>query len=380
MTEKSEDWNPRADSVLNSPLEAYDDMRTRCPVAYSSYLHWSLFRHRDIMQVLMDHKTFSSAVSAHVSVPNTMDPPDHTLYRRIIESYFSADRMAVFEPICRHLAAELIQGLHRNQPIDCIRHIAQEFALRVQCDFLGWPKEKQSDLKAWMDRNHAAVLAADRTAMGEVAREFSQMVEEIIDSCRMTNSESVIDLLARENVNGRPLEAYEIVSIIRNWTGGEIGTIAAAIGIIVFFITQNPTLQQELRKNRGKIPEAIEEILRIHGPLITNRRITTRTVAVGGRQLNAGERVTIFWVSANRDADTFADPHEFKWGRDPQANLLYGAGIHVCPGAPLARLELRIMIEELLRNTRLVELAKIDPPCHASFPAGGFKSLDIRIH
>ena len=90
MTTKSDDWNPRAEQVLDDPLHAYDRMRKQCPVAYSDYLQWSLFRHQDISQVLHDHNTFSSTVSAHVSVPNSMDPPEHTVYRAIIEPYFSS--------------------------------------------------------------------------------------------------------------------------------------------------------------------------------------------------------------------------------------------------------------------------------------------------
>src|SRR5690606_24373177 len=131
-----------------------------------------------------DHETFSSAVSAHISVPNTMDPPEHTHYRKIIESYFSAVRMNAFEPVCRQLAADLVQQMHRDKPIECVSQLAQEFALQVQGKFLGWPNDKLNDLQSWMDKNQAAVLAADRTAMGEVALEFSLMVAEIIAARR----------------------------------------------------------------------------------------------------------------------------------------------------------------------------------------------------
>ena len=82
------DWDPRAEKVLRDPSAAYDEMRERCPVAYSDYLQWSLFRHEDITRVLNDHHTFSNVVSRHLSVPNGMDPPEHTAYRRLIESYF----------------------------------------------------------------------------------------------------------------------------------------------------------------------------------------------------------------------------------------------------------------------------------------------------
>src|SRR5690606_17676916 len=112
---------------------------------------------------------------------------------------------------------------------------------------------------------------------------------------------------------------------------------------------------------------------------LTDRRITTCPVTLEDRKLDAGERLTLFWVSANRDENVFDDAQEFKWGRDPQKNLLYGAGIHVCPGAPLARLELRVMIEELMKRTHSLELAQENPPCHAHYPAGGYTELYINV-
>src|SRR5690606_26460237 len=210
--------------------------------------------------------------------------------------------------------------LHRNKPIECVSQLAQVFALQVQGIFLGWPNDKLVDLQAWMNKNQAAVLTADRTAMGEVALEFSLMVAEIIAARRKANPGDIIGSLTQEEVNGRLLNDEEIVSILRNWTGGEIGTIAASVGIIIYFLTQYPELQQELREHPEKIPEALDEILRIHGPLITNRRITTCPVTLGDQQLGPGERLTLFWVSANRDEDIFDDPQQFKWGRDPQKN------------------------------------------------------------
>ena len=101
------DWDPRSQPVVDDQITAYDHMRVRCPVAYSDYLQWSVFRHADVMRVLNDHDTFSNAVSSHLSVPNGMDPPEHTKYRKIIEPYFGPQRMQVFEPVCREIAVDL---------------------------------------------------------------------------------------------------------------------------------------------------------------------------------------------------------------------------------------------------------------------------------
>lgn len=120
--------------------------------------------------------------------------------------------------------------------------------------------------------------------------------------------------LLHERVEGRALTDEEIASILRNWTAGERGTIAAAVGILVEYLAARPQLQQQLRMEPARLPAAIDEILRIHAPLVANRRVTTCPVEIGGRQIGAGERVTILWASANRDEAVFGDPDEFLLG------------------------------------------------------------------
>ena len=134
-----------------------------------------------------------------------------------------------------------------------------------------------------------------------------------------------------------------------------------------------------MRGDRLLLPAAIDEILRIHAPLISNRRITTRPTEVAGRQLDKGERLTLLWASANRDEAVFGDPDEFRVDRDPAANLLYGAGIHICPGASLARLELRVLFEALLDGTRHIEPVADEDAVRAVYPGSGFTQLPLWI-
>lgn len=112
---------------------------------------------------------------------------------------------------------------------------------------------------------------------------------------------------------------------------------------------------------------------------MSNRRITTCPVEIGGRRLEAGERLTILWGAANRDEAVFGDPDEFRLDRDPEDNLLYGAGIHVCPGAPLARMELQLFMEALLAHTRHLSLVPDKPPVRAKYPAGGYSAVPVRV-
>jgi cytochrome P450 len=260
--------------------------------------------------------------------------------------------------------------------------LAEDFALRAQCAFLGWPVELHAPLREWVRKNHAATRSRDRAAMAAVAMEFDSHIREVLEARRRALSESPADVasqLLKEAVRGRGLSDEEIVSILRNWTVGELATISASIGILVHYLVQHSDVLALLQRNAAKITAVIDEILRIDAPLMTSRRLTTKSVALGGRKIEEGERITLMWASADRDENVFGDPDEFRLDRDPRLNLLYGAGIHVCPGAPLARLELRVFVEELLRGVDRLSMSAHTDPVRAIYPASGFASLPIVI-
>jgi len=374
------DWDPKSPEVLRDQRAAYDDMRRRCPVVHSGFLGWSLFRHGDVTRALHDHETFSNAVSQHLSVPNGMDPPEHTAYRRIIDLCFLPEQMTAFEPVCRDIAVKLTQGLVARREVEFMADVALPFAGQAQCAFLGWPSALHERLAKWTHKNHAATLAEDRTAMSEIALEFEELVDDLLEARLRAGTDPKTDLTASlmdEKVWGRQLSNEEVASILRNWTVGEIGTISAAVGIVAQYLAGHSELQGQLRSQPDLLPPAIEEILRIHGPLVLNRRVTTRPVEIDGRRIGAGERISLNWISANRDESVFDDPDSFRLDRDPAKNLLYGAGIHACPGAPLARLELRVFLEELLARTRDIFPQTENPAALAVYPASGFASLPL---
>lgn len=374
------DWDPVSPQVLADQIAAYDAMRSRCPVAYSDYLWWSLFRHADVVRVLRDHSTFSSAASNHLSIPNAMDPPEHTPYRQIIERYFTAEPMAAFEPVCKAIADALVAGAPRGEAVELMAEFAQPFALRVQCAFMGWPDSLHEPLRQWIGKNHQATRAGDRAAMARIAVEFDGHIKQQLVARRDAGEDAADDVTSRllqEHIHGRPLSDEEIVSIVRNWTVGELGTIAASVGILAHYLATHPALQAELRLHSDDLPAAIDEILRIHAPLVANRRVTTGPVEIGGRPIAAGERLSVIWAAANRDEAVFGDPDAFDPQRNAGNNLLYGAGLHVCPGAPLARLELRVLMRSLLAGTSDITLASERSAQPATFPASGFASLPL---
>lgn len=377
------EWDALSPSDTDDQIAVYDEMRGRCPIAYSDQMGWTLFRHEDILRVLRDHASFSNQVSRHVSVPNGMDPPEHTAYRALVEQCFEGERIARYEPTCRRIAAGLLQALPTDGNVEIMAEFARPFAVAAQTAYLGWPACLQQPLLAWVARQQAAAAAGDRAALASAAYEFDGYIRALLAQRRASDpsltQDDLTQWLMSAMVDGRPLTDDEMVSILRNWTVGELGTLAACVGILAHFLIHRPDIQDMLRAHPQHIPAAIDEILRIHAPLVANRRVSTRPVEIAGQILAAGERLTLLWASANRDEAVFGDPDEFRLDRDPALNLLYGAGIHVCPGAGLARAELRVVMTQLLGCSASLEVVPDCDPVLARYPVSGFSSLTLRI-
>src|SRR5690606_5690212 len=199
-------------------------------------------------------------------------------YRRAIEPYFAPDRIRDFEPSCRLLAHDLLSSVTAGTDFDFITVFAGPFALQCQCASLGWPAELAEPVGQWTRRNREAILAADRAALANIASEFNARMATLLSERRREDAEPPDDIttaLMRVRVNGRPLTDEELTSIFRNWTVGEVGSVAAAIGILAGHLARSPTLQQRLRDDPCLVPAAIEEILRMEGPLVANKRRVT---------------------------------------------------------------------------------------------------------
>jgi cytochrome P450 len=273
----------------------------------------------------------------------------------------------------------VVNSLPADGEVDVMAEFASEFALQAQCAFLRWPVDLHRPLRDWVRKNHAATRSRDREAMADVAFEFDRHIRTVLDERRKSGADGsdVASELLRERIGNRALDDAEIVSILRNWTVGELATIAACIGILIGFLAEQTSIQRLLRAQPSLLPAAIDEILRIESPLASSRRKTTRAVRTGEHEIPANERVTLFWGAANLDEAVFEHPEQFRLDRNPALNLLYGAGLHVCPGAPLARLELRVLMEELLAVVKLAP-GTSSRPIRAIYPASGFSSYPVR--
>src|SRR5690606_17587902 len=144
----------------------------------------SVFSHADVVAVVTDHDTFSSAVSRYPAVPNGFDPPQHTPYRHLVNGYFSPEHMGVFEPVCRNLARDLVSRIPRGHEIEFIAQFALEYALQAQRAWLGWPEYTVDALRHWTARNHRATLHREREELDAVAAEFDATVRRVLDDHR----------------------------------------------------------------------------------------------------------------------------------------------------------------------------------------------------
>ena len=352
------DWNPRGPRVRRDAVAAYDSLRSHCPVAHGPDGAWTLFSHADVTAAALDHTTFSNAVSGHLQVPNGLDEPAHTAFRAVVDRYFTEERITAVQPEVQRVAAALVAQSVPG-PVDAVE-LGSRFAVQAQSAWLGWPAELEDGLLTWVRDNHAATQSRDRARTAEVAQRFNAIIRSLIDARREAGDDAPADVtteLVRDRVEGRELTDEEIVSILRNWTGGDLGSMALCAGVVLTYLADHADLQTRLRSGVSdrELDAVLDEILRIDDPFVTNRRITTAPVTVGGRQIAASAQVLLNWTSANRDPQAFGDPDGFDPIGNAPRNLVWGVGKHVCPGRPLATLELRVLTRVVLGSTTGIE-------------------------
>ena len=380
MKEKEqEDWNPRDSAVTEDQRRAYDDMRQRCPVAHSEFLGWSLFLHEDVADVLADPETYSN-VTQFPAIPNGMDPPDHGRYRKALDALYGQDQMDRLEQSARQIAASLLGSLLASGEVEFIKDFGTPFSLKALCAALGWPEQQWECLGGWAHDSQLDAFDRVPGAGQALASLFSGHVKANLELHRGSRRQTadVTDALLATEVDGVRLDDDEIVAILRNWTAGH-GTVVAGLGIVVMHLGMDPKLQNQLRKDPSLIPAAIEEILRVDGPLVANPRTTTRAVEIRGRKIPKGDRLTLMWIAANRDQHAFDNPDAINIKRGGDKSMVWGRGIHLCQGASMARLEMRVALEELLAKTQQFECTD-DDQHRAVYPSNGLAKLSLRIN
>jgi cytochrome P450 len=374
-------WEPLSEAALADQRATYDRKRAECPVARSPR-GVTLFRHDDVVAAAANHATFSSAVSAHRQIPNSLDPPEHTAFRAVIDPFFTPDRMRALEPRLRECSREIVEALPRRASLDAVTEFGYPFAVRAHAGWLGW-HGVETELLAWMRENHAATRSTDRSRTAAAAAAFDEIALAQVRRRRALGGGAPQDPtteLLYVRVNGQLLPDPDVVSILRNWTAADLGSIAAALGVVIHFLATHPDIQTMLRADSEDLACAIDEMLRIDDPFLVNRRVVTAATEVAGFDLEPGTRVYLNWASANRDEAVFGDPDAYRPDEHAPNNLVYGTGIHVCPGRPLATLEVVVAIQTLLQLTSRVELAPDAASERETYPVGGWRRLPVLLH
>ena len=380
-----------------------DNLRQAHDVIKNDAGEWVLLRHADVVAAALDDKRFSSQVSRFLQVPNGLDGAEHEHFRALIDSYLSKEALMPYFPVFKKVATELMSELPKGKTLNAVDDIGAVFAVRAQCAWLGWPAELEPRLLQWMRDNHSASRSKDNARMAQVAQDFDDIIRLVISLYRNADAmagmfnasiaknsidvnsvninsidmNSITAKLCCERINGRELSEAELVSILRNWTGGDLGSIALCMGVIIAYIAQHPEQVNVWTKASDSELEAIiDEILRIDDPFVSNRRITTCPVAIGAYKLPKGARVQLNWTSANRDEVVFGD-NGFAPEAHAGANLVYGIGKHVCPGRLLATWQLRIATQALLTYFKDLQLAADLPLEREQPPLGGYSNVPV---
>ncbi len=356
------------------PREATDKARRTSAVVHNESGEWVILGHEEALAVANDPETFSSAVGNHLQIPNGLDGTEHSKFRTLIDKYLTTERVKELEPVVAKLADDVVAALPRDTEIDAIADLGNVFAARTAITWLGWDPHVEAPILEWVTANHDAARAGNREMLASVAAQFDGIVRSQIGPRIDAPSNDVTSELMMDDSLGRQLTDAEVVSILRNWTGGDISSIALCIGVIVRGLAESQALFDRLRDgNDAEADAIIDELLRLDSPFVSNRRKATCPVTVGGQEISEGERVHIHWTSANRDESVFGTPFDEKV--HASNNLVYGSGPHVCPGRDLSTMELRVVTRALIRSVSSIELA--GPGEREVHPVGGWAKLPV---
>jgi cytochrome P450 len=355
--------SPELSSVL-APVLAR--MRSLCPVARSEEHggFWVVTAYEEVLRVAQDWGTFSSAHGLTVpaspiavrNIPVEVDPPLHRTYKRLINAYFTPVIVAHWESATRSLAGNLIDNFIESGRCEFMDMFARPLpALSLFQFAIGAPKD-EIDHVAYMASKSS--LPNDPEA-AECWLGLSRWITEFLETRRQQPPRGdVVDGVLNAEIEGRPITQDEIVGTIQLLILGGLETTAGAFGMMMVRLCNDPALRDRLRAQPELIPDAVEELLRLDAPFIAITRTATKDSELGGHQIKQGDKVIIYWASANRDETEFPQPDEFSLERGSNRHLSFGAGPHRCAGSNLARMNLRIGLAELL--ARLPDVAIAD--------------------
>lgn len=381
------------------PHEAFGQLRRESPVHFHPEPNgnkgfWAITKYRDVVSISKDPKTFSSARGGTnlTELPPqelgvvqllmvNMDPPRHTKFRNLVSKGFTPRMTAQLEPIIRNAARSVVDKVAKRGECDFVRSVAAELPLIIIADLLGVPQEDRGKLFDWSNRLIGFDDPEFQTSFedGKVAAaELWMYSNQLANKRREKPENDLTSVLTQASVDGEKLTEMEFDTFFLMLAVAGNETTRNAISGGMLALMQHPEQRKRVIDDMSLVPSAVEEILRWVTPVIHFRRTATCDVELRGQKIKEGDKVAMFYPSANRDEEIFPEPFKFDVTRTPNEHLSFGVGQHFCLGANLARLELRIMFEEILRRLPDLELAGDVRRLRSNF-INGIKSMPVRF-
>jgi cytochrome P450 len=383
----------RDGGLLEDPYPYYDALRGQCPVRREPHHGVVMVTGYDeAVEVFHDPRTFSSCISVTGPFPGfpvplegddvtelierhrdeipfsdqlpTLDPPAHTMHRALLMRLITPKRLKENEASMWRIADRLLDAFLAGGEGEFISGFAGPFTLLVIADLLGVPDEDQQEfLQALQQRPPSGGLIGstgeDTLAHSPLEFLYARFTEYIEDRRCQPRDDVLTGLATATFSDGSTPDVADVAHIAANLFSAGQETTVRLLGSALRVVAERPDIQQLLRGERDRIPNFIEEALRIESPVKGDFRLSRVPVTVGGVDLPAGTTVMVLNGAANRDPRHFADPATFDVARpNARHHLAFGRGIHTCPGAPLARAEARVAIERLLDRTADIRICE----------------------
>jgi len=338
---------------------------------------WIMSRYDLITEAFIDHEHFSALRPNMIADllgepvrmnPIEIDPPAHHGYRNLLNPYFTPKEIRSIGDSVRQACVELIAKFEDKGGCEFISEFAIPFPSYVFLDLMGMPREKLGDFIEWEDRLMRSPDPADRVA---AAREIYAYLKEHKDRQYEHPSNEFLGGLAKGQIDGRPLDNYELMGMYYTLYVGGLDTVRSTVGWIMDHLATHPEMQERLRNDPELIPAAVEEYARAFSVVITHRCVA-KDFVFHGVPMKKGDVVYLPLSLADRDPAAFENPHEIDIDRKPR-HIAFATGVHSCLGVHLAKRELRIVIEEFLKRFRNI---RIKPGEKRRYHTGGVFGVD----
>ncbi|WP_033088999.1 cytochrome P450 [Nocardia seriolae] len=366
------------------PHAVFDRLRTEEPVWWNPPTahtpggegFWVISRYADIVAVAGDSDTYSSESGGQRSgggtliedlpvdwavgvLLNMMDDPRHAEVRRLLTPSVAPRTLKLIEDDLRQRAATIVDAALGKGDCDFLIDLAAELPLQAVAQLLGVPQEDRHQLFGWAN----VTLDYDDRDLGEAtARSQAALAETRAYGARLLAAktadpaEDLMSLAAHATIDGQPLTDMEKAMLFSLLIAAGSETTRNSIAVGMLALIERPEIWRSLRADRSRLDGAVEEMLRWASSTSYNRRTATRDTELGEQRIRAGDKVTLWWTSANRDEAVFPEPHRFDIGRRPNPHLAFGRGGHFCLGSNLARMEMRVLVDALLDRVETTEL------------------------